>query len=64
MADERCPTCGQKVGPWKATRICGVCQKPIRKGHKWHIEGSMIRHRVCDDPDSYGNFDPLERKAL
>lgn len=50
---ERCPMCGQPTGPWKAARICSVCHKPIRKGHKWRIENSMIRHRVCDDPESY-----------
>lgn len=54
MQRERCPTCGQPVGVWKATRICGVCQKPIRKGDKWHIDGSTVKHRVCDDPQSYG----------
>lgn len=51
---ERCPTCNQPVGAWKPSRICAKCAKPIRKGHKWHIVKSKIRHRVCDDPDSYG----------
>ena len=50
---ERCPTCGQPTGPWKPTRICGVCQKPILKGHKWHVDGSAVKHRLCDQPDSY-----------
>lgn len=59
---ERCQTCGQPIGHWKPTKICGVCQKPIRKGHKWQIVGSMVQHRVCDDPDSYGAYDPLARK--
>lgn len=61
MERERCPTCGQPVGPWKATRVCSLCQKPIRKGHKWQIENSVVRHRVCDDPESYGKYDPLNR---
>ena len=54
MSDhQRCPTCGQPVGPWKETRICGLCHKPVRKGHKWQVVNSMIQHRVCEHPDSY-----------
>ncbi len=48
-----CPTCGQKIGLWVPSRICGLCHKPIRKGHKWQIDNSLIRHRICDDPYNY-----------
>ncbi len=50
---ERCPTCGQPVGPWKPSRICALCGLPILKGHKWRIEGSVIQHRMCKRPDAY-----------
>ncbi len=50
---ERCPTCGQPIGTWVPARICAVCHQPIRKGHKWRIEQSTIRHRNCDQPDAY-----------
>lgn len=57
---ERCPTCQQPIGPWKPTRICGVCHRAILKGHKWRIENSVIRHRLCDDPISYEPSVPRE----
>jgi hypothetical protein len=30
MERERCPTCGQPMGQWKATRICGVRSLSVR----------------------------------
>jgi uncharacterized protein with PIN domain len=50
---DRCPTCGHPIGPWKPLRVCALCKQPIRKGHKWHIVNSVVRHRVCTDPDAY-----------
>lgn len=50
---ERCPTCGQPIGPWQPSRVCGVCHRAIRKGDKWKIVNSMVQHRICDDPQAY-----------
>jgi len=50
---DRCPTCGQPIGPWKPTKVCWKCKQPIRKGHKWHFVNSRAEHRSCADPDSY-----------
>ncbi len=48
-----CPTCGQKIKSTTLARICGECGKPIQRHHKFYFDGSVIKHRVCDDPESY-----------
>lgn len=49
----RCLMCGQPIGPRKPSRVCGICKRPILKGHKFYFDSSMVRHRNCDRPDSY-----------
>jgi hypothetical protein len=49
-----CPTCRQRLEPRNTPkRVCGTCNKPILKGHKFVFDGSTVRHRVCGEPDSY-----------
>lgn len=46
---QACPTCGR---PWRrAKRTCASCDKPILKHHKWHFDGSQVRHDNCANPE-------------
>lgn len=47
-----CPTCGQKIREAKG-RLCGACRKPIKRHHKFLFDGSEVRHRCCEEPESY-----------
>jgi hypothetical protein len=31
--------------------MCASCHKPIKRRHKWHIDGSVIRHDDCSNPE-------------
>lgn len=44
-----CPTCQRPYT--RAKRTCASCDKPIKKRHKWRIDGSVIRHNNCLNPE-------------
>lgn len=51
---DRCPMCRRPYAPAKTPqRICGACKGPIAKGHKYYFDESVIKHRDCNDPESY-----------
>lgn len=47
-----CPTCGQRL-PAKERRVCGTCHKPILQHEKYYFDGSVVRHRCCENPTGY-----------
>lgn len=54
---QACPTCKR---PWhKKGRWCASCAKPIKKKHKWHIDGCMVRHDDCSNPEMKVPEQPL-----
>lgn len=44
-----CPTCGRPYQ--RKGRTCASCDKPIKQRHKWHVDGSVIRHDNCLNPE-------------
>ncbi len=44
-----CPTCGQKLPP-KERRVCGRCNQPILRGHRYGFIGSLVVHKCCENP--------------
>lgn len=52
MTTTTCPKCSHTYTTG-SRRICYKCKKPITRRHKWVIENSKIRHRLCDDPTHY-----------
>jgi predicted amidophosphoribosyltransferase len=44
-----CPTCGQKL-PTTRGLICGLCDKRIGKGERYHHVGSVVQHVDCANP--------------
>ncbi len=54
---QQCPTCKR---PWhKKGRWCASCDKPVKARHKWHIDGSMVRHDDCSNPEMQAPEQPL-----
>lgn len=45
---KECPTCHRPFE--RKGKICQSCHKPIKKGHRWHIAGSVVRHDDCGNP--------------
>lgn len=48
-----CRECGQRLPATQHRRVCAACGKPILRGHKYVFVGSEVRHRTCEDPQSY-----------
>lgn len=46
-----CPTCRRPITG--SMRLCAKCGKQITSHHKWHVVGSRIMHRNCEEPGSY-----------
>jgi len=44
-----CSECGQRL-PQAPGMICAQCHGKIRKGHRWHVVGSLVMHRDCQNP--------------
>lgn len=59
---DKCPTCDR---PWKrSARTCNACEKPIKRGHKYHFNGSYIQHDDCSNPTLDPNINsPLLRQT-
>lgn len=44
-----CPLCRRPFH--QAKRTCASCGKPIKLRHRWHIDGSHVRHDDCSNPE-------------
>lgn len=45
---KECPTCHRPFE--RSGRMCASCQKPIKRRHRWHVEGCVNRHDDCSNP--------------
>lgn len=43
-----CPACHRPFHT--AKRTCASCGKPIKRNHRWHVDGCYIRHDDCSNP--------------
>jgi hypothetical protein len=48
-----CQECGQRL-PGAKGMVCALCHGKIRKGHRWHVVGSLVMHRSCENPKLTG----------
>jgi uncharacterized Zn finger protein (UPF0148 family) len=58
-----CPACGQEL-PKKVGLICGLCDKRIAKGERWHVVGSVVQHHDCNDPELDKNVTPPHPRLM
>lgn len=45
-------------------RVCGICQKPIRRHDKWTTVGSVIQHKDCSNPTLSTNAPQPQQNLL
>ena len=61
--NKTCTLCGQEIRQ-KGSRVCGRCNLPVLRNHKYQFNGSVIGHRVCAEPTNYVlGGEPVERPA-
>ena len=58
-----CSSCGQEL-PTKIGLICGLCDKRIAKGERWHVVGSVVQHHECEDPKLDKNATPPHPRLM